>query len=722
MSDTPPSLPQWYAEIPADQRSEDFHQQVGAAELLLCERDAKQLIISFGHAEDTDHPELDWPAWTDRLVRQQGWSHLAIIAPEGTWFRDAQLIETLERLRDLGFFRRFRNVALFGAAKHGGGFAALAFAPLIPGATVIAFDAQSTLRATSVPFEDRFEPPPATHWARPYSDTARALTHTKRVYVAYDPFSRHDARHIARLPAKRITPLRAHGLVDDIGIALKRLGLLDDILIAAVAGKLEPAQWYAKLRARRDLYIYRRGMENHLAARGKDALAAEFVSAFRRRTRARKAQTERPPAPAPAPEPPKGQAPMPDELPERPEAPALGGRRWPRTRGNVWGLRDEPSGFRYLSDQYEGRVMGFEERREVTLAETHPLALGLAAFGNRAGLPRPLPEDFRYHVVDEGLSGRAAPCQARSHGVSAQRLAAEKRHAYRTCIALSQAQAGITQAEALPDSPLYRTILQRISGARNALVGWNKGFHLDRVALSLLSGAPGTSQQDAILHYGEVAHALRHDAAVAAGQASFPLVVVSQSAGTATDGTSEVILAEGQLDIAHPALGLIVATPTYPYPLMDDMPATLTPAANMAVDELEALAVATVQDGGRWYCPSMREARAKGRRITVAFSSLSNLVLDDGAHGFALEGDGPTITKVTVQGTEATLTLDADLPDGPAHLTYAWGATTPRGTSRFANSGAIRDAWSRPSVMQPGQTLHRFALAGRVPVTRDDAP
>ena len=86
MSDTPPSLPQWYAEIPADQRSEDFHQQVGAAELLLCERDAKQLIISFGHAEDTDHPELDWPAWTDRLVRQQGWSHLAIIAPEARGF------------------------------------------------------------------------------------------------------------------------------------------------------------------------------------------------------------------------------------------------------------------------------------------------------------------------------------------------------------------------------------------------------------------------------------------------------------------------------------------------------------------------------------------------------------------------------------------------------------------------------------------------------------
>ncbi|WP_299733514.1 hypothetical protein [uncultured Tateyamaria sp.] len=716
MSDTPHSLPAWYAEIPADQRSEDFHQRVGTAELLLCERDTKQLIISFGQAQDTDHPELDWPAWTDRLARQKGWSHLAILAPKDTWFRDPHLIQTLEQLRDLGFFKRFKDVALFGAAKHGGGFAALAFAPLIPSATIIAFDPQSTLRPTSVPWEDRFKPQAPTDWSLPYSDATRALTNTKRAYVAYDPFSRQDAQHVARLPAKRITPLRAVGLVDDIGIALKRLGLLDDLVIAAVAGTLDPADWYPKLRARRDLYIYRRGMEGHLAARGKDARAADFVAAFRKRTRARKAQEEQAPAPAPAP--PKAQTSVPEDFPDRPEAPALGGRRWPRTLGNVWALRDEPTGFRYLSDQYEGRVMGFEERREVTLGETHPLALGIAAFGSRAGLPRPLPEDFRYHVVDEALSGRAAPCQARSHGAATQRLAAEKRYAYRTLIALSQPQAGIVADEALPESPLYQTLLQRISAARDALQGWNKGFHLDRIALSLLSGAPGTSLQDAIEHYGTVAHALRHDAAVAAGQASFPLIVTSQSAGTARDGRSEVILAEGQLDIAHPALGLIVATPTYPYPLMDDMPATLTPAANMEVDELEALAVAIVQDGGRWYCPSMREAQAMGRTIKVTFSTLAPLVLGDGPHGFALSSEGPAIAGVQVSGNEATLTLDGDLPDGPMHVTYAWGATAPTGENRFANTGAIRDAWTRPSVMQPGTPLHRYALSGRVAITR----
>ncbi len=717
MATAPPPLPAWYAELPESDRSEDFHQHVGAAEILLCERDSKQLIISFGLSEDTDHPELDWPAWTDRLARTKGWSHLAIIAPKGTWFRDAYLIQTLEQLRDLGFFKRFKNVALFGAAHPGGGFAALAFAPLCPGATVIAFDPQSTLRASSAPFEDRFEPQVPSHWARPFSDASRALTHTSRAYVAYDPFCRHATQHIARLPAKRITPLHAYGLVDDIGVALKRLGLLNDVLIAAVEGTLEPAAWYPALRTRRDLYVYRRGMEGHLQARGKEVMSAAFVAAFRKRNRARKAAEQQP---APAPDVPKA---LPPSFPDAPTAPALAGRRWPRTLGNVWGLRDEPTGFRYMSDQYDGRVMGFEERREVTLGETHPLALGMGALGGRAGIPRALPEDFRFHVVDETLSGRDAPTQAKSHGVAAQRLAAQQRHAYRTVIALTEAQSGITEAEALPDSPHYQSLIERIAAAREALAGWNKTLFVDRIALSLLSGAAGTTQAAALQHYGDVAHAIRTDAARAAGQASPPHIVVSQSAGTATDGTSEVILAEGQLDITHPALGIIVATPTYPFALMDDMPATLDPQSAMLVDELEALAIAAVQDNTRWFCPSLRSAQSNGRTIKATFSALGNLEVGDGPHGFAITcaGATPAITNVSVQGQDVILQLDGNVP-ADAHITYAWGASAKKTTGRFANAGSLRDQWSRPSVMVPGQTLHRYGLAGRAAITPAGGP
>lgn len=728
MQDTPaPSrpLPAWYAEVPAAERSADFQQTVGNATMLLCERETKQLICSFGHSEDIDHPELDWPAWTDRLARERGWTHLSITVPKGSWFRDPHLIETLQNLSDFGFFERFTNTTLFGAASHGGGFAALAFAPLCPGAVVLALDAQSTLRSKSVPWEDRFDANTNADWELPFSDTARALTKTKRAYVAYDPFERRNARHIARLPGKRITPLRCFGLNDDIGIALKRLGLMDDVLIAAVAGTLAPADWYKMLRGRKDLYLYRRIMEEHLSARGKADRSGAFVTAFRNRKRLRKAQAERQ-SPAPVVDKAPVQAQTPgafDHVTDQVNPPALAGRRYPRTLGNVWALRDEPTGFRYMSDQYAQTVMGFEERDEVTLGETHPLAIGMAAFGGRAGMPRALPEDFRFHVVDDTLAGRIAPFQAKSQGVSAQRHAAAKSHAYRTIIALSQDQAGITAPEALPDSGLYTTLMHRISAARDALRGWNKEFHLDRIALSLLSGAPHTEFTVAVQHYGDVAKAMRYDAAIAAGQASFPHIVVSQSAGSRFDGTSEVILAEGQLDALHAALGVIVATPTYPFALMDDMPATLAPTAQALVDELEVLAVAAVQDNRRWYCPSVQQAFAAKNTVTVAFSSLSDLVLEDGPHGFALRCDGPApgITSAEVRGKTVVLTLDGDLPEGEVYVSYAWGATRSTGDdNRTANQGAVRDSWSQRSALFPDQALHRYALSGRVRIMPSD--
>lgn len=721
-------LPDWYGEIPPAERGSGLRQLVGQAQILLCDRGTTQLVVTFGHSDDIDHPELDWPAWTDRLIRKRGWSHLAIHAPKGSWYRDAALVDELEKLRNDGFFERFDAVMFFGPAPQGSGFAALSFAALCPGAHVLALDAQSTLDPRTAPWDDRFAAAPGADWTLPFGDAATSLAKAGAAYVVIDPLQRLDRRHLARLPARQVTVLHGVGLYEDIGVALKRMGLLDEIFTAAAAGTLTPATFYPMIRARKDLYLYRQVMERHLDARGKSALKKRFVAAFRKRSRRRKAEAERKKA-----MPPSAGVKAPDKavpaqtksLPDAPRAPALSGPRYPRTLGNVWGLREGPSGFCYMSDQYQGITMGFEERDEVTLGETHPLAIGMAAFGHGAGVARALPEDFLYHVVDETLTGRIAAMQAKSHGVALQRLAAAKRHAYRTIIALTEPQSGITREEALPDSPKYRALMDRIAAARASLQHWNKRFHLDRISLSLLAGAPATPLNDALDHYGSVAKAMRHDAAVAAGQASFPHIVVSQSAGTATDGRSDVILAEGMLDRLHPTLGFVVATPKYPFALQPDMPATHAAAAQLMIDELEVLAVAALQDNKRWYCPALRQAYGRDERLVVEFAALEDLVLEDGFHGFALEGadNAPQITDVTVRGKTVHLTLDQAPKGADVHVTYAWGAQrSDAGDGRAANQGALRDRWSLPSVLQPGQTLHRHALSGRVRVMTSDLP
>jgi len=66
------------------------------------------------------------------------------------------------------------------------------------------------------------------------------------------------------------------------------------------------------------------------------------------------------------------------------------------------------------------------------------------------------------------------------------------------------------------------------------------------------------------------------------------------------------------------------------------------------------------------------------------------------------------------------LTLDAAPPDH-ANLAYAWGhQNTSNECDHSANHGALRDRWQQPSKALDGMMLHRFALPGRVPLTRHE--
>ena len=82
----------------------------------------------------------------------------------------------------------------------------------------------------------------------------------------------------------------------------------------------------------------------------------------------------------------------PDPTQERPEVkPATDhpDHAWPRERGNVWMLENRDGVLRYLSDRWNGRVIGFEERNGKTLAQTPPVMRGIIAIGDACGCPAP---------------------------------------------------------------------------------------------------------------------------------------------------------------------------------------------------------------------------------------------------------------------------------------------------------------------------------------------
>ena len=76
-------------------------------------------------------PPQPWLRWR---MRQAGIPLLGIMASRKDWYRNEDTAPLITALREAGLFARFRRVVFVGASM--GGFAALAFAPLVPSAAV----------------------------------------------------------------------------------------------------------------------------------------------------------------------------------------------------------------------------------------------------------------------------------------------------------------------------------------------------------------------------------------------------------------------------------------------------------------------------------------------------------------------------------------------------------------------------------------------------------
>lgn len=277
-------IPPWYAEIfPAGPATGWFHKWPNHAASFV-DRGKGQLVVSFDNLSDAGYPHPDIAPWAEKFVRSNGWSHLGIYARGPSWYRDADLIDHLETLKAAGFFARFDRVALIGTSM--GGFAALTFSALSPGATVVALSPQTTLDTAIVPWETRFLKGVRQDWTLPYSDAATQIDSIGKAYVIYDPFMKLDKDHVLRLPQDRIVHLRGFGFGHKSAVVLRRIDYLKTLMHGAITGTLDPADFYKATRTRKDLYIYRLSMEAYLGAKGQEDRMLAFRRAFRLRRQA----------------------------------------------------------------------------------------------------------------------------------------------------------------------------------------------------------------------------------------------------------------------------------------------------------------------------------------------------------------------------------------------------------------------------------------------------
>ncbi|MGX0875605.1 pimeloyl-ACP methyl ester carboxylesterase [Roseovarius sp. MBR-154] len=274
------ALPPWFAEIHTGGENEGFYTRLQNHALVCIRRDPSRLVVSFDNLSNVNDLSPEREPWAYKFVRDNGWSHMAVMARRKDWYRCPQLIAHLEKLAADGVFAEFEKVILTGTSM--GGFAALAFASLAPGATVVSFNPQTTLDETLVPWEKRFGMGRARDWSLAHSDCAFEIDEVEKAFVLYDPFFEPDRRHVDRLEGDNVIRLKTWCSGHFSPVFLRRAGLLKPLMQHALDDTLTPQVFYKMYRDRRFLPWYRKALQTNLQERGHDKLARIVSPAFRK--------------------------------------------------------------------------------------------------------------------------------------------------------------------------------------------------------------------------------------------------------------------------------------------------------------------------------------------------------------------------------------------------------------------------------------------------------
>lgn len=251
--------PPWFVEIYPGGDGTGFLQKLDRHSVLFHQRDPSRLVISFDNIANANDLSFAREPWGWKFFRDEGWSHMGVFARTKAWFRDPEIINYFQDTARSGFFDRFDQVVFAGASM--GGFGALTFSALVPGAIVVAFNPQTTLDERLVPWETRYRFGRVQDWDLPLGDGADTIRTARRVFVFYDPFFDLDRQHAMRLQGDNVLLLKTWFSNHFAAPMLRKLNLLKPVMQNAMQDTLVAGEYYRNMRARRGLPIYMRGIE-----------------------------------------------------------------------------------------------------------------------------------------------------------------------------------------------------------------------------------------------------------------------------------------------------------------------------------------------------------------------------------------------------------------------------------------------------------------------------
>lgn len=249
---------------------------------VLCHRPGRgRLVVSFDNLSSDRETSFRKPFGHD-LIIAQGWGNLGVIVKRKDWFQCPQLKAAMVAVAEAGLFARYPAVSLYGSSM--GAFGAALFAGLAPGAVVLAFAPQSTLRPKLVPFETRYRYGRGLgDWTGDFTDATRSIRTASRAYVLYDPCLTPDRLHAARLTGPNVLHIPLRHFDHKLPPMLLRMGILKELTLLALRGDLDLPTARRMLRKRRDTIPYVLQVLTAAQARGHGRLALRAAESVARR-------------------------------------------------------------------------------------------------------------------------------------------------------------------------------------------------------------------------------------------------------------------------------------------------------------------------------------------------------------------------------------------------------------------------------------------------------
>jgi len=247
----------------------DFWVAGEACDLVSVHR-SETLLVTFDNlATINQRPdERPWPAWLASRAEALNYSVLGVQSHQKDWYRNAETPAMISELQASGYFDRFENIVFTGTSM--GGFAALCFAGLVPGARVLAFSPQSTLNRRIAPFERRYPYPfRKFDWESPdYLDAAKHVDAISGGHVFYDPKVPEDHQHAKRLLRGNLKGIRVPHAGHTLIRIVVKAGALEHLLETYPStGKINRT-FFELLRNRRDNPVWAKQIIKSTYARG----------------------------------------------------------------------------------------------------------------------------------------------------------------------------------------------------------------------------------------------------------------------------------------------------------------------------------------------------------------------------------------------------------------------------------------------------------------------